>query len=42
MIWLHLVNLGAVDPIDALKVVRFDAGLNVAKPENCPELASLI
>ena len=28
---------GVADPVDGLKVLRFDAGLDVARPNDCPD-----
>jgi len=29
-----------VNPIDSLKILRFDAGLDVAQEEGCPEIGT--
>lgn len=38
--WGDLDCSGAVDPIDALKLLRFDAGLSVALGPDCPPIGS--
>jgi hypothetical protein len=35
--WGDLDCSGIADPIDALKLLRFDAGLDVARPKDCPD-----
>ena len=32
----------AVDPVDSLKILRFDAGLSVEQEELCPVLGDLV
>ena len=35
--WGDLDCSGVADPVDGLKVLRFDAGLDVARPAECPD-----
>ena len=32
---------GAINPVDALKILRFDAGLEVDQPTDCPEMGEV-
>jgi hypothetical protein len=34
--------MGGVNPVDSLKVLRFDAGLDVSQAEGCPPLGGEI
>ena len=36
--WGDVDCSGIIDVIDALKLLRFDAGLSVLKPEECPDI----
>jgi hypothetical protein len=33
---------GAIDPLDGLKLLRYDGGLSVAQEPNCVEIGSLV
>ena len=35
--WGDLDCSAAADPVDGLKILRFDAGLDVARPVECPD-----
>jgi hypothetical protein len=33
---------GGADPIDALKILRYDAGMDVNQAPGCPEMGDLV
>jgi hypothetical protein len=38
--WADIDCSGAVDPVDSLKLLRFDAGLSVSQNALCPAVGS--
>ncbi len=41
-VWGDVDCSGEVNPVDALKLLRKDAGLNVSQPAGCPEIGSTV
>jgi len=39
-IWGNVDCGGGVNPVDALKLLRFDAGMSVQQEAGCPEMGS--
>ena len=40
--WGNVECNAAIDPVDALKLLRFDAGLEVQQEDGCPEIGEAV
>jgi hypothetical protein len=38
--WGNIDCDGAINPVDALKILRFDAGLSVQQEDGCPQIGT--
>jgi len=42
LVWGDVDCSGEVNPVDALKLLRYDAGLTVNQPAGCPQIGSTV